>query len=88
MIPQILDWKGRGKRKNGAVSWRRANAFLARDAGCDVGLSQDGDDLVGALDCGIDNNDTRERSRTGNFRGGATRACRVSDKMRRWRHEM
>jgi hypothetical protein len=49
---------------------------------------RDHDDFVGALDCGGNKNDARKCSGAGDFRSGAARACGVSDKMPRWRHEM
>jgi hypothetical protein len=44
--------------------------------------------LLGAFDYGGDNDDARECSRGGTFRGGATRACGVFDKMPRRRQGM
>jgi hypothetical protein len=53
-----------------------------------VGLSQDGGDFVGALDYGGDNDDDRECSRSGTFRGGTTWAYGVFGKMPRRRQGM
>jgi hypothetical protein len=49
-----------------------------------VGLSQNGGDFVGAIDCGSDNDDARQRSRSGTFRGGATGARSLFGKVPRW----
>jgi hypothetical protein len=53
-----------------------------------VGLSQNGGDVVGALDYGGDNRDARGGSRSSTFRGGATWACGVFGKMPRRRQGM
>jgi len=54
----------------------------------DIGLLQNSHDFVGALDYGGNENNARECSRAGDCGRGAARACGVSDKMPRWRHEM
>jgi hypothetical protein len=51
--------------------------------GRDAETVTNGDDFVGALDYGGNNNDARECTRTSNFRRKAARACGVPDKMSR-----
>jgi hypothetical protein len=72
----------------GDASWWLVLSCRPQGRGHDIGLSQNNDDFVGALDYGGNKDDARECSRTGNFRRRAAWACGVSDKMPRWRHEM